>query len=50
MSAGWQALASGLLGAAAAFAVMAFDAWCARRRRTGRRLGSLTSVDEGRQG
>jgi len=50
MSAGWQALAAGLVGAAVAFAVMAFDAWAARKTRTGRRVGSLTSVDEGRQG
>lgn len=39
-----------LVGMAVAFALMAADAWAARKSRTGRRLGSLTSVGEGRQG
>lgn len=43
-------LACFLAGFGTACAVMAFDAWAVQRRTTGRRLGSLTSVDEGRQG
>lgn len=47
---GWYALGAGLLGAAAAFAVMAVVTWADKPKPTQRRLGSLTSVDEGRQG
>jgi hypothetical protein len=47
----WHGLAAFLLGAALAFAGMAFVAWADRPRQEGkRRLGSLTSVDEGREG
>lgn len=50
-AAGAQALGCFLAGMAAAFAVLAVDAWLARRRAARpKRVGSLTTVGEGRQG
>lgn len=47
---GWHGVMAFLAGFGTACALMAWDAWAAQRRNPGKRVGSLTSVGEGREG